>query len=227
MHIVGAIVFVGLIFAIIFGPSWWASFTLARFSTHRDDFPGTGGEMARHLLDKKGLKIINIEVTKEGDHYDPVDKVVRLQKENFDGKSVTAVAVAAHEVGHALQDAEGNSILRARVVLAKIDTAFQSWGKYIFYGLLGFSTFSRSPVFAKLAILVAGLGWFASIFIQIFSLPTEWDASFRKALPMLAEGDYLHPTDMVAAQTVLKACAFTYLASAILSLASSARWWRR
>ena len=227
IHLIGAIIFVGLVFAIIFGPSWWASFTLSRFATHRDDFPGTGGEMARHLLDQNGLEKINIEVTEDGDHYDPVDKVVRLLKENFDGKSVTAVAVAAHEVGHALQDAEGNSILRARVFLAKIDTAFQTWGKFIFYGLLGFSTFSRSPVFAKLAILVAGVGWFASIFIQLFSLPTEWDASFRRALPMLTKGNYLHPTDMVAARSVLKACALTYLASAIVSLASSARWWRR
>ena len=130
IHLIGAIIFVGIIFTVIFGPFWWASFTLSKYSTHRDDFPGTGGEMARHLLDLNGLDQIKIEVSDDDDHYDPTDKVVRLQKENFDGKSVTAVAVAAHEVGHALQDAEGNSILRE--VIAKF---WKRLDFFHFYGL--------------------------------------------------------------------------------------------
>jgi Zn-dependent membrane protease YugP len=80
---------------------------MASHASERADFPGTGGELARHLLDEAGLGSVKVERIENGDHYSPLDRAVRLAASNYDGKSVTAVAVAAHEVGHAFQHAQG------------------------------------------------------------------------------------------------------------------------
>jgi len=82
---------------------------MRRHATDRAEFPG-GGELARHLLDFAGLDDVRVELSGHGDHYDPVDKAVRLTLANHDRRLVTAVAVAAHEVSHALQDADRNRL---------------------------------------------------------------------------------------------------------------------
>ena len=93
-----------IIVAVIFGPGIWVQRVLARYSEPADRYSGTGAELARHLLDKNGLQSVKVEQTREGDHYDPGDKAGRLTPDKFDGRSLTAITVAAHEVGHALQD---------------------------------------------------------------------------------------------------------------------------
>jgi Zn-dependent membrane protease YugP len=98
-----AILGVGWLIALIFGPQFWIKWVMEKHGQEQPEFPGTGGELARHLLDRAGLADIRLERIVGGDHYSPEEKVVRLSARNFDGKSVTAVAVAAHEVGHALQ----------------------------------------------------------------------------------------------------------------------------
>src|SRR5438477_3283915 len=91
-----------LLFAALLGPQWWVRRVLERHGTDRPDLPGTGGELARHLLDEAGLRGVNVELTGDGDHYDPAAHAVRLLPQHYDGRSVAAVAVAAHEVSHAL-----------------------------------------------------------------------------------------------------------------------------
>jgi len=91
-----------LLLAILLLPGIWVQHVLKRHSGHRKDFAGTGGDMARHLLSKMGLDSVLVEGTEAGDHYDPASRTVRLTKDKLDGKSLTAVVVAAHEVGHAL-----------------------------------------------------------------------------------------------------------------------------
>ncbi|MDP4593361.1 MAG: zinc metallopeptidase, partial [Beijerinckiaceae bacterium] len=86
--------------ALIFGPQVWVQRTMREHAGERPDLPGTGAELARHLLDEAGLESVRVEMTEEGDHYDPQDKAVRLTDGNFHGRSVTAAAVAAHEVSH-------------------------------------------------------------------------------------------------------------------------------
>ena len=85
----------------------------------RADFPGTGGEFARHILDEMKLGHVKVEETKLGDHYDPDAKAVRLLPQHFNGRSLSAVVIAAHEAGHAMQDATGYPPLQARTRLAK------------------------------------------------------------------------------------------------------------
>ena len=130
-----------IVLAVVFGPSLWARAVLSWYGDDRPDFPGTGGELARHLLDEGGLAEVKVEVTDLGDHYDPTDKAVRLKAENMDGRSLTAVATAAHEVGHALQDRDGYGPLATRTRLVRATHSFQRIGSVIllatpFLGLL-------------------------------------------------------------------------------------------
>lgn len=148
----------------------------------------------------------------------------RLIRDRLNGKSLTAVAVAAHEVGHALQDAAGNPVLLSRVRLSQLDALVQKWGRILFYGLLVTAIFMRIPVLAWVALALMVVGWLVSVLMHLVSLPVEWDASFRHALPMLEQGNYLHPNDISAVRQILTACALTYVASAISSLLSIRRW---
>ena len=107
-----------VIVALAFLPGMWIKGVLSRHATERADFPGTGGELARHLLDEMKLAHVKVEETKLGDHYDPLEKVVRLSPDHMRKKSLSAIVVAAHEVGHAMQDATGYAPLKARTKLA-------------------------------------------------------------------------------------------------------------
>jgi Zn-dependent membrane protease YugP len=113
------IIFIIAIAAIIFGPGLWVRRVLERYSVPADRYSGTGAQLARHLLDKHGLTDVVVESTPDGDHYDPEAKAVRLTPDKFDGRSLTAITVAAHEVGHALQDHEGYAPLKIRSQLVR------------------------------------------------------------------------------------------------------------
>lgn len=113
-----------LLFGLVFGPQWWVRRAMQQHATERPDLPGTGGELARHLLDLAQLEHVPVEIA-PADHYDPVANIVRLSPENYDGRSITAVAVAAHEVAHALQHAAGDRLLAARVRFAPVVQGFE------------------------------------------------------------------------------------------------------
>jgi len=89
---------------LIYGPQLWVQWVLNRYNQRSEEnFPGTGGELARHLLDRYDLQEVRVEVTDSGDHYDPMERAVRLTRDKHDGKTLTAITVAAHECGHAYQ----------------------------------------------------------------------------------------------------------------------------
>src|SRR5258708_12299401 len=90
-----------LVLAVVFGPQLWIRRVLAQHGGERPDFPGTGAELARHLLDEAGLQAVSVEKTDKGRHYDPGARAVRLFPPHHDGRSVAPVAVAAHERSHA------------------------------------------------------------------------------------------------------------------------------
>ena len=195
------------------------------YATERADFSGTGGELARQLLDDAGLENVKIETVDSGqDHYSPDEKTVRLSKANLDGKSITAVAVAAHEVGHAIQDRDNFWALSMRQKLAKRIAGIERIGGIVLMASPIVFALTRSPVVLLLE-LAAGISIMAmSIVIHIFTLPTEFDASYKKALPLLKQ--YLPDQDMDGAKKVLRAAAFTYVAGALVSLINMGRWLR-
>lgn len=219
-----AILGVGLFIALIFGPQFWIKWVMEKHAKEQPEFPGTGGELARHLLDKAGLEAVKLERIDGGDHYSADEKTVRLSARNFDGKSVTAVAVAAHEVGHALQHQDNYAPLMLRQKLAGVCIIIERTGGILLMATPVVFALTRSPV-VLLAELVLGLGILAStVVIHLFTLPTEFDASFKRALPILE--NFLRPEDMPGARQVLKAAAFTYVASALVSILNIARWLR-
>ena len=89
------------------------------YSKEIPGMPGTGGELAQHLLEKFEIKA-GVEISEIGDHYDPQDRMVRLSQSNYDGKSLTAVAIAAHEVGHAIQHDRKETSLQLRTSLVPV-----------------------------------------------------------------------------------------------------------
>ena len=219
-----AILGVGLLIGLIFGPQFWIKWVMEKHGREQPEFPGTGGELARHLLDRAGLEAVKLERIDGGDHYSPDEKTVRLSQRNFDGKSVTAVAVAAHELGHALQHKDTYAPLMLRQKLAGIAIIMERTGGVLLMATPVIFSVTHSPA-VLLAELVLGLGILAStVVIHIFTLPTEFDASFKRALPILE--NYLRPEDMPGARQVLKAAAFTYVASALVSILNIARWLR-
>lgn len=214
----------GLLIGLIFGPQFWIKWVMETHAKEQPEFPGTGGGLARHLLDKAGLEAVKLERTDGGDHYSPEEKAVRLSARNFDGKSVTAVAVAAHEVGHALQHKDNYAPLMLRQKLASTCIIIERTGSVLLMATPVVFALTHSPV-VLLAEVVLALGILAStVVIHLFTLPTEFDASFKRALPILE--NYLRPEDMPGARQVLKAAAFTYVASALISILNIARWLR-
>ncbi len=215
-----------LLFAVVFGPQWWVRHVLAKHADDRPDLPGNGAELARHLLDEAGLQKVTVEQTDLGDHYDPDALTVRLSPPHHDGRSIAAVAVAAHEVSHAVQHARGEPAFARRYHLVKNLTWIDRLASGIL--LLAPVVFAFVHVPALLVLqLLAGLALLSiRVAVHVTTLPLEFDASFAKALPVLERGRYLADTDLPAARRVLKAAAYTYVAAALATLLDVARWFR-
>ena len=222
MHIVLIILFLLL---LVFGPQWWARYTFRRYAAVLSRIPGTGGELARHLLDQFGMADVPVEKTRQGgDHYDPERRAVCLGPDNYDQKSLTAVAVAAHEVGHAIQHQRNEPKLALRHRLVKLAQTTQQLGAGAMFLLPVAMAITRAPS-TGLIMAVIGLGSMAvATLVHLVTLPVELDASYGKALPVLMAGHYIQPEDEIAVRRVLRAAAFTYVASSLASLLNLARW---
>jgi uncharacterized protein len=170
------------------------------------------------------MKHIKVETTEQGDHYDPEAKTVRLTPDNFNGKSLTAVTVAAHEVGHAIQDHTGYQPLAERTRLVRFAQGAEKLGAVVMIGIPIATALTRTPA-AGVLVLVAGMATMGiSTLVHLLTLPVEWDASFRRALPVLQHGNYLSPDDMQGARRILIAAALTYVAASLASLLNLWRW---
>lgn len=222
MHFVIAVL---LLLAVVFLPGFWVRHVMRRYSRPDDRYPGTGGELVMHLADRLGLVGLTVEETKEGDHYDPKGKVVRLSRDNYHGASLTAVTVAAHEVGHALQDRDGYGPLRLRTRLVERTRTLQRLGAGLIMAAPLIALLTRALP-AGLLMAVGGMLSLGSVtLVHLVTLPTEFDASFGRAMPLLEQGNYLRPEDREPARRLLRAAAFTYVATSLMSLLNVARWW--
>lgn len=210
---------------VLLGPAWWVKRVLARYAQPADRYAnaGTGASLARHLLDAHALTDVTVETTAVGDHYDPLTRSVRLAPEHHDGSSLTAIVIAAHEVGHALQHARGERLFVTRQRLAQLASDAQRVAGLMLVAAPLLALVTRTPqaggVLLVLAVASAGLG----TLVHLLTLPVELDASFGKALPLLAAGK-LHPPDLPHARRILRAAAFTYVAGSLASLLNLARW---
>jgi Zn-dependent membrane protease YugP len=161
-----------------------------------------------------------------GDHYDPEMKVVRLTQQNFHGRSLTAVVVAAHEVGHAMQDATNSRLLKNRTRLAKTAVIVERVGGIVMLAAPLLAVALRHPAGFLLELAAGFMILSLSVVLHLLTLPVEFDASFNRALPVLRAGRYIPDDDLPAARQILRAAAFTYVAAALMSLINIARWLR-
>ena len=171
----------------------------------------SGQEVARMILDKNGLTDVHV-VSVNGnltDHYDPTRKVVRLSNEIFDGTSIAALSVAAHECGHAIQDKENYTFMRIRSALVP----FVNFVTYLGYFSLIISLIAGITGYLIVGILIL----LATLIFQIVTLPVEFDASNR-AQKQLISLQLVDKEEQNGVHNMLKAAAMTYVASVILTL---------
>ncbi len=216
-----------ILIALLYAPQFWAQYTFKRYAKERDNIPGSGGELARHLLDRFKMPHVKVERGNAGeDHYDPTTKTVRLGPDNFDRHSLTAIAVSAHEVGHAIQDHNNETLLSLRGRLLEIANRFQKLGSVAILVMPLVAVLSRSPVIGGLFLFVGLASMFMTTLVHFITLPVELDASFGKALPILLKGEYVTEKDEAAIRKILKAAAWTYVAASLSSLLNVWRWLR-
>jgi len=213
-----------LVLAVLFGPQLWIRLMFWLYRKDLPEIPGTGGELARHLINRFELYGVVVEEgAPRGDHYSPADKAVRLSPDNYRGRSLTAIAVAAHEVGHAIQFHRGDPTCRLFTKYVPVASTIQRLG----IGLISLPVFALAfqlPRISLIAMVFAAIVMLSAAFVHLIILPQEWDASFNKALPILEKGNYVEKRHLPAIRRILRAAAFTYVASALADVVRCWRW---
>lgn len=177
----------------------------------REPAPLTGAAAARHILDSAGATDVEIEAIpgQLNDHYDPHKKVLRLSEAVYGSRSLAAVGIAAHEAGHALQDAQGSSLM----VIRNAAVNFANLGSGLGITMFAFGLMLSSWSLACLGIVLFG----GTVLFQLVNLPVEIDASNRAKAQLVNLG-IVPPTEMPAVNKVLNAAAWTYVAATLQSV---------
>lgn len=173
-------------------------------------------DAAKAILDRFGLHDVAIEQIPGNltDHYDPKQKVLRLSQSVYDSPSIAAIGVAAHEVGHAIQDASSYAPLKIRNAIVPV----ASLGSGLAFPLFFIGLLFRSPLLMDVGIL-----FFLGVLVfHLVTLPVEFDASNR-ALRLLSDSGVLMTDEMGAARSVLSAAALTYVAATVMAAAQLMR----
>lgn len=198
-----------LIFIILFVPliaDIKVRSNYSKYSKEKNSLNLSGKEVARRILDNNGLNYIDIVPTKGHltDHYNPITKKISLSESSYDSKSIAGAAIAAHEVGHAIQDKECYSFLRFRNKMVPF-VNFTSRVASILI-ILSFIFNILDMLDAGIILLLVGL------FFQLITLPVEFNAS-KRAKEQLKNCGLLNKKDTRGTKKVLSAAAFTYVAS--------------
>ena len=178
----------------------------------------TGAEVARQILDRNGLEGVPVDTSPGGplsDHYDPRKKSVHLSEPVYSGRSVASTAIAAHEVGHAIQHQKAYAPFRARSALWPV-VAFAS-NAWLFLLLIGL--FLQVAGLMTLAIILYAV----VVLFQLVTLPVEFDAS-RRAMVQINDLGLVSSGESQGARKVLTAAAMTYVAAALAALSQLAYW---
>lgn len=208
-------------FALIFIIPLWAQSkvksTYKKYSQVPTSSSMSGAEVARKILNDNGLFNVAVEEVRGHltDHYDPRSKVIRLSSDIYHGRSTAGAAVAAHEVGHAIQDAEDYAFLRFRSALVPV----ASFGSNISIFLL-----IGGMLLQMTGLVFVGIVFFAAaVLFQLITLPVEFDASNR-AMAQLVSTGVIRNDEERKTKKVLNAAAMTYVAGALVALAELLRF---
>ncbi len=219
------LIIAAVIALLVYVPSFWVARVMAKYSQEIPELAGTGGELAKHLIRRFELEgIIAEETDPRRDHFDPAAQKVRLSPDNFNGKSLTAIAVAAHEVGHAIQFHRKEKIFELRRRYLPTAQKLSRAGVAIMLAFPIIAIVLRSPVAVGVVVALSLILQLGGALAYLIILPEEWDASFNKALPILIEGEYIEASQIPAVRKILKAAALTYFAAALASVLNIGRW---
>ena len=190
--------------------------TYAKYSNVASSRGYTGGQVARYILDDYRLTEITVEPTpgELTDHYDPRAKKLRLSENVYNSNSVAALGVAAHEAGHAVQDAKSYAPLKIRNGLVPVTNL----GTTLAFPLFLLGMFAGLPQFMDLGIILFSL----AVVFSVITLPVEFNASAR-AVRILADGRFLNAQEIPMAKAVLNAAALTYVAATAMAVMNLVR----
>lgn len=196
--------------------AFWVRSSYKKYSKQMSASGLTGAQTARMILDRNNLSNVRVEPVagQLTDHYDPRSKTVRLSEGNFSQNSIAAVSVAAHEVGHAIQDATGYLPMKARAGLFPIvNFAGQLWFPLFFIAFITGVGTATGQFFIQLA----ALAFLGILVFHLVTLPVEINASTR-AYGLLTRYGILSHSEAGGTKRVLTAAAFTYIAAALTAL---------
>jgi Zn-dependent membrane protease YugP len=195
---------------------WKVKSTYAKYSEVRCSRGYTGAQVARYILDDYRLQKIEVVPTpgELTDNYDPRSGKLNLSESVYNSNSVAAVGVAAHEAGHAIQDAKAYVPLKLRNGLVPVT----SLGTTLAFPLFLLGLFAGLPVFMDIGIILFAL----AVVFSIVTLPVEFNAS-RRALRVLSDGNFLTAQELPLARSVLDAAALTYVAATAMAILNLVR----
>ena len=205
--------FVLLIPAMIFAfwAQWKVQSTYQRYSRVPASNGRTGREIALGIMARNGVTDVAVEEVGGtlSDHYDPRSKRVRLSSHNYRDASISSIAVAAHEVGHVLQHAQGYAPLQFRTVLAPV----AGFGSMLAFPLFFIGLLFNIPGVSGTLMDIGIFFFTGAVLFQVVTLPVEFDAS-KRALAQLTSSGAVMPEEVSQAKKVLDAAALTYVAAA-------------
>ncbi|WP_404452834.1 zinc metallopeptidase [Virgibacillus necropolis] len=217
MSLGGYIIYIALLLIIPFWAQSRVKRTYKKYSKKATSSQMTGAEVARKILNDNGIYNVQVEETRGflSDHYDPRKKVIRLSSSNYHGKSMASSSIAAHEVGHAIQDAESYAFLRFRTALVPVASLGSNLSIFLIIG--GF-------IFGMMNLVLFGIIFFAAaVLFQFVTLPVEFNASSR-AMTQLVSTGVINNNEERETKKVLNAAALTYVAAALVALAELIRF---
>jgi hypothetical protein len=199
----------GMLLAMI--ATWLTKSTFARYARVGASSGLTGAEAAQQMLASEGVNNVRIEMTQGflSDHYDPRTNTLRLSPAVYQSQSLSAIGVACHEAGHALQKAHAYAPLAMRSALVPVT----NFGSQLSIPILMAGFFLQIPVLVKVGIFL----FIGVVVFSLITLPVEWDATARAKRLMVRAG-IVSPAEQVHAGKVLNAAFLTYLASAVSAI---------
>ena len=208
-----------IIFTILLvAPVFWLNYILKKNDKILINMPFNGLEFGNDILKEMGLSNVKIEKSLIGDHYDLLERKVKVTEDRLSKKSLTAISIVCHEIGHAIQHHEKYELLEYRTRLVKNTLWISRLGSGLL--LMGIPTIIATGSFPliKICLILVLVSLLIGIFVPLLTLEVELDASFKKALPIIQKkvpSEYHEDC-----KSVLKAAALTYLIGVIRSFVS-------
>ncbi len=219
------IVIIILLLIVIFAPQLWTRYIFKHYNVELPQLPGSGSELASHLISRFDLEGVTVEMGKPGDnHYDPLSRKICLSEDIYNTKSISSVVIAAHETGHAIQHQSAYKPLKLRTRLAKIVALSEKIAAMMLFAFPIAAILVKSPQLGGLLLFCGIVILFLPVFFHLLTLPVELDASFNRALPILEDGHYLPESALPIARKLLLAAALTYLSASLASILNFYRW---